>query len=366
MPRNRALSRILADQLRLHLKIRQKNQTQLDHHHTFSTMWLLDTLTLELRDFVGAEIPEKYAILSHTWDIDEVTFRDMHKDREAVKGKAGYVKIQKCCEKARRDGLQYVWIDTCCIDKRSSAELSEAINSMYRWYERSTVCYAYLADVPSEGFWSETADYDALRKSRWFTRGWTLQELLAPSNVLFLGVDWEVIGAKASSFEAALPTPDDRKYTKIFLRKVAEITRIDESALRDSQYVQTAPAALKMSWAAQRETTREEDLAYALMGLFAVSMPILYGEGLGRAFRRLQLEIIQMTTDQSIFVWRANCLEGGLLADSPRAFEDSGLDFVWRNPTLQPYSMTNLGLQVTLPVKSTRDGEEIVLLRCCK
>jgi hypothetical protein len=108
----------------------------------------------------------------------------MRKDRETVKEKAGYVKIQKCCEKAQRDGLQYVWLDTCCIDKRSSAELSEATNSMYRWYERSTVCYAYLADVPSEGFWSETAEYEALGKSRWFTRGWTLQELLAPRNVL--------------------------------------------------------------------------------------------------------------------------------------------------------------------------------------
>jgi len=119
-------------------------------------MWLLETSTLELRDFVGASIPP-YAILSHTWGDDEVTFKDMRKYREAAKNKAGYTKVQKCCEKARKDGHQYVWIDTCCIDKRSSAELSEAINSMWKWYHKSEVCYAYLADVaiaefvPSEG-----------------------------------------------------------------------------------------------------------------------------------------------------------------------------------------------------------------------
>jgi hypothetical protein len=130
--------------------------------------------------------------------------------------------------------------------------------------------------------------------------------------------------------------------------------------------VRLTPAAQKMAWAAKRETSREEDLAYALMGLFGVSMPILYGEGLKKAFRRLQLEIIQMTTDQSIFVWRGTRSSSGLLAESPRDFVNSGLDFVWRSPTLQPYSMTNIGLLVKLPVVNRPDGSYFVALRCCK
>ena len=129
-------------------------------------MWLLDTSTLELRDFVGSGIPQ-YAILSHTWGPEEVTFRDMRKDNAAAKGKAGYDKIKKCCEKAQRDGHRHVWIDTCCIDKRSSAELSEAINAMYRWYQDAKVCYAYLADVPSAGFDPcSDGDDDTFSKSR--------------------------------------------------------------------------------------------------------------------------------------------------------------------------------------------------------
>jgi hypothetical protein len=124
-----------------------------------------------------------------------------------------------------------------------------------------------------------------------------------------------------------------------------------------------------MAWAARRQTAREEDLAYALMGLFGVSMPILYGEGLKKAFRRLQLEIIQATTDQSIFVWRADRPTSGLLADSPRDFAGSALNFVWRNTTLQPYSMTNLGLYINLPVATRKiSGIEqyILFLSCCK
>lgn len=330
-------------------------------------MWLLDTSTLELKDFVGTGIP-RYAILSHTWGEDEVTFRDMRKYREdeAVKRKAGYAKVLSCCQKARQDGYLYVWIDTCCIDKRSSAELSEAINSMYRWYHESQVCYAYLEDVPSGDHRFGMADYGVLSKSRWFTRGWTLQELIAPKSIQFLGQGWKILGVKAPKHMLAEQDPTVRQNHKIFISMLAKITGVAEKVLGEESDIRLVPAAQKMAWAAKRHTTREEDLSYSLMGLFGVTMPILYGEGLKKAFRRLQLEIIQMTTDQSIFVWRAERRTSGLLADSPRDFADSGLDFVWRTPTLQPYSMTNLGLSVNLPViELGADGNYVVFLRCC-
>ncbi|KAE9374130.1 HET-domain-containing protein [Stipitochalara longipes BDJ] len=273
-------------------------------------MWLLDASTLELRDFVGAGIPP-YAILSHTWGEDEVSFREMRKYREAIKEKAGYAKILKCCEKARSDGHHYLWIDTCCIDKRSSAELSEAINSMWKWYQKSEICYAYLADVPSRQSSSTSAiDYDALSKSRWFTRGWTLQELIAPFQVQFLDQDWCLIGRKTLCGILPKEPPFTRKEYWTFLSKIAEITGVDVNVLSNplDSLTQVA-AAKKMFWASKRVATREEDLAYSLMGLFGVSMPILYGEGLIKAFRRLQLEIIQTTTDQSIFGLRLEIIK---------------------------------------------------------
>jgi len=332
-------------------------------------MWLLDTSTLELRDFVGADIPP-YAILSHTWGPDEVSFRDMSKDRKVTRLralKAGYAKVQKCCEKALQDGHKYVWIDTCCIDKRSSAELSEAINTMYRWYQDAQVCYAYLSDVPSEGFDPYYAgNDDAFSKSRWFTRGWTLQELIGPRNIQFLSQDWRGIGSKAfpRTIDQEPETEESIRRNAIFLSKLARITGIGEAVLSDSSNVRRTFAAQRMAWAARRQTAREEDLAYALMGLFSVSMPILYGEGLKKAFRRLQLEIIRMNSDQSIFVWQADRASSGLLAESPHNFAASGLDFVWKQTTLRPYSMTNIGLLVDLPLWTAPDGSLLLAIRC--
>jgi hypothetical protein len=140
------------------------------------------------KDF-GDDIPW-YAILSHTWgaDTEEVTFKDLI-DGTGI-DKAGYNKIRFCGEQARRDGLQYFWVDTCCIDKSNSTKLAEAINSMFRWYQNAAKCYVYLSDVSSPAFdtndeSSQLPCESALQKSRWFTRGWTLQELLAPGLVEF-------------------------------------------------------------------------------------------------------------------------------------------------------------------------------------
>ncbi|KUJ11357.1 HET-domain-containing protein [Mollisia scopiformis] len=241
-------------------------------------MRLINTTTLQLEEYFDRKIPP-YAILSHRWEEEEVTFQDM-----IAEGAANSFKITGCCQRAREDGLKYAWIDTCCIDKSSSAELSEAINSMFKWYKNAEVCYAYLSDVLINGF-DSTSLSSMFRRSRWFTRGWTLQELLAPHTIIFFDITWTEIG------------------TKLQLRPLIEqITGITHLL-----NFNRASIAQKMSWAAERVTTRVEDQAYCLMGLFGVNMPPLYGEG-DNAFRRLQLEILEVSDDESIFAWKEDLL----------------------------------------------------------
>jgi hypothetical protein len=166
------------------------------------------------------DIPQ-YAILSHTWGPDEVTYRDMMEG--SGKDKTGFNKIRYCGEQAKLDGLQYFWVDTCCIDKSSSAELSEALNSMFRWYRYSSKCYAFLSDVSHAEVDINNQSHlpwkSAFRRSRWFTRGWTLQELIAPKSVEVFSSNWELLGNKKS-----LET------------YICEITEIPSKALRDSVF----------------------------------------------------------------------------------------------------------------------------------
>ena len=152
------------------------------------------------KDLIGDDIPQ-YAILSHTWGAEEVTFGDLIDG--TGKSKAGYDKIRFCAQQAANDGLQYFWVDTCCIDKSSSAELQEAINSMFRWYQNAAKCYVYLSDVSirkrKASDWSSDYTWEsAFRSSRWFTRGWTLQELLAPGpdSVEFFSQEGDRLGDK--------------------------------------------------------------------------------------------------------------------------------------------------------------------------
>ncbi|KAF2264191.1 HET-domain-containing protein, partial [Lojkania enalia] len=248
-------------------------------------MRLINAQTRKLENFQSQ--PPPYAILSHTWGKHEITFREMRnlnmsllKHRIKIKGKPGYYKISKACVQALNDGLQYVWVDTCCIDKSSSSELSEAINSMYMWYKRAQVCYAYLDDIDIIDLMEEKD----LAQARWFTRGWTLQELIAPKNVMFYIKGWNYVGNKMS-----------------MKGKLSRITRIDEATLVTGN-LEGVSVARRMSWAANRVTTRTEDLAYCLMGIFDVNMPLLYGEG-EKAFVRLQEEIMKDSDDQSLFAW---------------------------------------------------------------
>jgi hypothetical protein len=226
-------------------------------------------------EFFEGHIP-RYAILSHRWGEEEVTFRDLAKG--GAKKMAGYSKIQFCGEQARRDGLQYFWLDTCCIDKSNSTELAEAINSMFRWYQNAAKCYVYLSDVSitkrkASNQLSELTWEPAFQASRWFTRGWTLQELLAPGSVEFFSREGKRLGDK-----------------KTLERQVHEITGIAVSALQGSPLSQFGVNE-RLSWAENRQTTRKEDEAYSLLGIFDVYMPLIYGEGRDNALNRLREEI---------------------------------------------------------------------------
>lgn len=292
-------------------------------------MRLINTFSHELQAFPQDGIP-RYAILSHTWGQNEVSFADIA-DGTAQK-KAAYDKILGACRQARSDNHQWLWIDTCCINKESSAELSEAINSMYAWYEKAAVCYAYLSDVPINTF---------VMNSRWFTRGWTLQELLAPQHVRFYSREWLLIGTKHG-----------------LAHTIAKITGISEQILNGAESIHAASTARKMSWASERSTTKIEDIAYCLMGIFDVNMPLLYGEG-DKAFMRLQEEILKSSDDQSIFAWKEpsydnpNIMEHhrGLLANSPAWFMATGSVFPYRRWRQNaPFSISNRGISIEVPL----------------
>jgi Heterokaryon incompatibility protein (HET) len=224
--------------------------------------------SFSLTSVIGNKIP-RYAILSHTRETDdqEVTFRDL---ADGIgESKAGYRKVRFCGEQASLDGIQYFWVDSCCIDKSSSAELAEAINSMFRWYRNAVKCYVYLSDIP-------TADIDpqAFCQSRWFTRGWTLQELLAPRTIEFFSQDGRQLGDKQS-----------------LGLQIHQITGIPVQALQQIGGLSQLSVEERMSWTSKRETTIEEDQAYCLLGIFDVYLPLIYGDGREHAFRRLRKEI---------------------------------------------------------------------------
>ncbi|PVH90367.1 HET-domain-containing protein [Periconia macrospinosa] len=272
-----------------------------------------DTGELSLTQFRDEAIP-LYAILSHTWgaDTEEVTFADL--TNGTGKDKPGYEKIRFCGEQAALDNLEYFWIDTCCINKANKAELSQAINSMFRWYGNATRCYVYLSDVSSSPLgtteepkspWPWEPDF---RKCRWFTRGWTLQELLAPSSVEFFSREGERLSDRNS-----------------LRRLIHEITVVPESALEGTPLSQFSINE-RLSWIEHRHTKLEEDRAYSLLGIFGVYVAPIYGEGTASAFQRLREEIAKLEqcmqdlhlTDPRDDKKRIEDTKGGLLKDSYR------------------------------------------------
>ncbi|KAK5661794.1 hypothetical protein OQA88_9896 [Cercophora sp. LCS_1] len=290
-------------------------------------MWLINTKTLLLEHF-SSDIPP-YAILSHTWEDGEVSFDEMRSaDRTHKKG---YEKILQTCLLAKsQSNLGYAWIDTCCIDKSSSAELSEAINSMFSYYRDATVCYVYLAD-----FATVTGQQSGYGASRWFSRGWTLQELIAPQDLDFFDNNWKKFGSKLSMADS-----------------LSSITGIPSMVLSGRRVLSDCSVAMRMSWAASRQTTRAEDIAYCLLGIFDVHMPLIYGEGRG-AFRRLQEEIVKRYNDLSLFAWEQPSeaeREGpqflDLFAASPAAFPRAP-DIRTITNSFPEFSVTNKGLHVS-------------------
>lgn len=332
-------------------------------------MRLLDTTTFELRldsqEFFQAE---GYAILSHRWVGAEITFDEIAQHAPSLRD-AGEQhmkspqldKIRGACEVARKQGFRWMWIDNCCINKSSATEEAESINSMFKWYRDARVCITYLSDVRS-GVSPNPPEYEAViepstkkshppekhaqdsvfqrfdrdEPSEWFSRGWTLQELLAPRDMDFYDTDWKYIGTKTS-----------------LATQIQHITGIDADYLTGARHFRKACIATKMSWAAGRTTTRVEDIAYSLFGLFSITMTPQYGEG-PRAFMRLQQELLATTEDESLFAWRMpapaagdrfdierspettwSSDEWGLLAPSPDWFRGCGGVTIERGPMIQ-------------------------------
>jgi hypothetical protein len=273
---------------------------------------------LTITSFDDDKLP-MYAILSHTWgtDTEEVTFADLVRDNGMHEPgyikKPGYKKIRFCGQQARQDGIQYFWVDTCCIDKTDKAELSHAIRSMFRWYQNATRCYVYLSDVSKR---KRTLDNmlgiitwkHAFSASRWFTRGWTLQELLAPRTVEFFSQEWEKFG--------------DRTSLNSLINK---ITGIPQEVL-DGASLSQFDVGERLRWKGDRKTKLKEDMAYSLSGICDVDIAPVYGEGEEEAFRRLHYEIRKLndclhdlrTSDPRDDKRRIEETKGGLLADSYR------------------------------------------------
>jgi len=255
--------------------------------------------SIETKNFVNDDDIPPYAILSHTWglDTDEVTLADLKND--TGKQKVGFEKILFCGEQARQDDLEYFWVDSCCIDKSDSVELQEAINSMFRWYQRAKKCYVYLSDVsqPTVNIGDDMNNLpceQAFRKSRWFTRGWTLQELLAPEIVEFFSKERVRIGNKKS-----------------LERYIAEVTGIPIKVLRGDLF--TFSISERLSWQENRNATRKEDKAYSLLGICGVHISLIYGEGEKNAYRRLQAEIDSVTKGESNshYLLLSKCIKSG-------------------------------------------------------
>lgn len=239
----------------------------------------------------GSRLPQ-YAILSHTWlpdypgGVREVTYQDMKSSFLQLKrGRfkpEGWEKLTKYCDLAKGNGLEWAWMDTCCIDKTSTADTQEAINAMFRWYKESMICYAYLEDV-------DLGDAETLENSfthaKWFTRGWTLQELIAPTFLVFVDKNWLEIIDKNNGLE-----------------QIESATGIQPEKL---QKFDKCSIWERFSWASRRQTTLIEDRAYSLFGLFGINMPLIYGEG-DRAFLRLQHELIRKYDDGSLLLWKAH------------------------------------------------------------
>ncbi|KAM6488289.1 ankyrin repeat-containing domain protein [Trichoderma sp. SZMC 28011] len=340
-------------------------------------MRLINVKTFKLEEFLDYQAPP-YAILSHTWgdDSEELNFRDVE-DGNINKPGIGSVKFRECCRQAIEDKLDYAWIDTCCIDKANLVELSEAINSMFRWYQRADICYAFLSDVPGDEDFRETGS--KFQRSRWFQRGWTLQELLAPKTMRFYGA---ISTSETYSTQAGVNTHQVQEWRLLGKKgsmstTIASITGIPQHYLLGYAPLHMASVAQRMSWAAHRDTKRKEDLAYCLLGIFNITMPMIYGEGDEQAFFRLQEQIMKVTRDDSILAWglgtddsstsdTGNTTAGRIVAKGPADFANSGL-IIRRDQALKYTNSVDISggsIRTHLPLHTTPTGQIVGLLSC--
>ena len=327
-------------------------------------MYLINVRTYLLEHFVDVEDCPDYAALSHRWGTtkDELTFHEIEIDviTERTKQKPGWKKLVRSCQAAKKLDCEWIWIDTCCIDKKSSAELQEAINSMWNIYSGARVCLAYLNDVQyspdsnvtvtnldvlgEQGFpaWLVQKTFET---SEWFTRGWTLQELLAPQKVVFFTPDWRPFGTRHG-----------------LSQMISRTTSIPENCLRSGSWregrIWKCSTMTKLSWAARRKTKRIEDRAYSLFGLFAIQMPLIYGEG-QNAFKRFQKQLLEESEDATLLLWQQSAGSAGFGGKNTGPFADSPADFAGvlsfpiDSPTdsdYHPWTLTNLGLALTREV----------------
>jgi hypothetical protein len=227
-----------------------------------------------------------YAILSHRWiyqggQSEEVTYQEFQNLDNIVMQKSGYAKIKATCYQAWRDGLQYVWVDTCCIKQGDHDDVARNIRSMFAYYRNSCICYVYLADVSTQDdAWRESQ----FPNSEWFKRGWTLQELLAPRDVAFFDREWNAIGSK-------LDFKDD----------IAQITTIPPDIISGKQALSKIHPLSRMAWRSGRQTTRPQDLAYCLAGLLGVSIDPDYTETFEQAMIRLWAAVLCLDSDYEVY-----------------------------------------------------------------
>lgn len=345
------------------------------------------------------EPPEDYAVLSHRWrEPEELLFKDIGGFLNGdLADSSGAMKVRSFVATALRLHLRFFWVDTCCINKDSSAELQEAFNSMWSWFENANFCFAYLDDVRSSSQPEDDGDGSVAddssndlgnsmpseircyldekkdmckplrrreddtkeylfqredgRPSEWFERIWTLQELIAPRQVFFYDRNWQFIGSRWN-----------------LAATLAKVTGIAERVLSCAVDLEHYSIAQRMSWAAGRKATRKEDVAYSLLGIFSVNMTPLYGEG-QRAFKRLQEEIIKHSADQSIFTWEPDDDKkhpeyySDILSPSPDFFAKSGDIVPWGFSPSKSHEMTNIGLNIELPIVAKSPDSENMLLK---
>lgn len=344
-------------------------------------MRLINIHTLEFKEFLDSDIPP-YCILSHRWGDDEITYKEFRKGLR--KDSAGYRKVIEFCDFVKQRQfivwdlvfdssnlppsykdlkssfleVSWIWVDTCCIDKKSSAELSEAINCMFRWYEQAVQCVAYLADVPDK-------EPRSLEQSSWFQRGWTLQELLAPMQFIVCNAEWQVLGHKCGHSPFSFANREcilsqESAYGLCLLDVMSRITKIPEEFLLQElrgRYIyphpfRNATVAQRLSWTASRSTSRIEDEAYCLLGIFSINMPLIYGEG-KNAFQRLQVEIVNSANDPSIFAHGEDLYPPSIYPWSSRLFARA------------PDSFLRSG-RIEAAMRGKRDLPEVIQIRLWK